>query len=123
MSSYGTPVPAQNVTLHFAGGKPTASPDPAPIFKTQNSNPNGNLSVQFVVTAGDSRTYTLTGLNACLNAPSSVDVTSSQSAGPYTVASSVSPPVNGQTFTYHIDAAQSEPGATGGGDGQIQVNP
>ncbi len=100
----------------------TASPDPAPISKSGSNSQLTQLTFQ--VTAGDSNTYTLTGLDSALSgAPASVDVSSGNSAGPYSVNSSVNPAVNGTSFNYGIAIKTVEPYGVGGGSAQIMVDP
>ena len=72
------------------------SPNPAPVSKSGDNNQDTQLKFQ----AADSTTYTLTGLDACLNAPSPVTVSPGNPAGPYTPLSSKS-----GSFTYGISPA------------------
>ena len=75
-------------------GSPT--PNPAPVSKSGVNNQDTQLKFQ----AADSTTYTLTGLDACLNAPSSVTVSPANPAGPYTPLATA----NGN-FGYQISPA------------------
>lgn len=70
--------------VNINNGCPT--PNPAPVSKSGANNQDTELKFQ----AADSKTYTLTGLNACLDAPSSVAVSPGNPAGPYSPLSSAS---------------------------------
>jgi hypothetical protein len=112
----------RNVTIQNNSGQGTfASPDPAPISKGGGNNQT--TQVTFNVTTGDNNTYTLTGLNGPLTAPASVDISSSSSAGPYSVNPNVNPAVNGTSFNYGIAIKTVEPYEVGDGSAQIMVDP
>ena len=97
-------MPAQLVNIN--GGCPT--PNPAPVSKGQNPN-----DAQLTFQAADNGTYTLTGLDACLNAPNSVTISPGNPAGPYTPLSSAS-----GGYGYTID-----PPCDTGDPPEIDVNP
>lgn len=95
---------AQRVNVN--GGCPT--PNPAPVSKGQNPN-----ETQLIFQAADSGTYTLTGLNACLDAPASVTISPGSPAGPYSPLSGAS-----GTYAYSID-----PPCDAAEPPEIDVNP
>ncbi|HEY3443483.1 MAG TPA: hypothetical protein VGK29_22180 [Paludibaculum sp.] len=96
-------------------------------------NDQNNKTLTFQVSSSDNGTYTLTGLNAFLQdssgnaAPSSVSVTNSASAGPYSVLSTIpTPPSTGTDYSYGISyvagTGQYDEGPQAS-NAQIQVDP
>lgn len=86
------------------------SPNPAPVSKSGSNNQSTQLKFQ----SADNTTYTLTGLDACLSAPSSVTVSPGHPAGPYSPLASV------RTGAFGYGISPSSPEAD---PAEIMVNP